>query len=101
MHRSNSTTGYLYAIRKLALHWQEHGLANGHPCEGVLDELAKLGIEDDGWRDDARCLLVAAEALVEIADDRSGEERNNHGEIVCALAWEDAHELLDEVDDDG
>lgn len=96
MTRRNSSAGYLYAIRVLALDWQANGIHGDQRADGVLDTLTQLAADEGGWRDDSRALLTAAEALVAAADARSAEARNNDGALVCALDFEAAHELLDE-----
>jgi len=88
-----STAGYLYAIQALAQHWLAHGIKGG-PDDPYVRQL--LAVSADGSpRDDARALLTAAEALVEAADDRSADLRNNDGDIICALDFDTAREFLE------
>ena len=101
MNRKLSTTGYMDAISVLIDH------AAAHSIRGTVRAVAALGAiaaalpervmpdSEDEQRDLARALLIAAEALVAAADDVSVAARDNDGEIVCALDFEAAHELLD------
>lgn len=98
MTRRLSSPGYLYAARALGLDYHAEGMAVGIPkLDGPASKLADLPASDGSPRDDARCLLIAAEALVRAADDRMRDEIGD-GHLSAALDFETAHEILDNED---
>lgn len=100
MHRRLSTNGYLYAIRRLAEHWQEKGI-KGLDADDDARMTALLDAAEPGtWRDDSTTLLVAAEVLVDAADARSATARHSDGGLACLLDFSDAYEALDDAPND-
>jgi len=102
MTRSISATGYAAAIHALIRRWGKDPRARTADMPPAVDSAygqlaALLGPSGSDPRDEAHCLLVAAEYLVEDADalvaDLTGCEGEVSSPVVEAL-W-DAHDLVD------
>ena len=100
MTRCLSPAGILLAIRRLAEAGIDAGPgdSNGRgraACQAVLDLVAD---NPGDPTDDGHALIIAAEILLDAADDVTADLRNNEGEISSAVWWDDLHDLIDAGD---
>lgn len=107
MHRSLGGGGYASAIHHLLTKMLTSDMVMLPPhlhqaldsARGTLAVIAGTMDEEDA-RDcieEARCLLLAAEMLVDRADALAAPTTNCDGELSSRLDWYDLHEILDEA----
>lgn len=100
MNRNLAHMGYARVVFELINKWEDDPRVRGFPPPAAVvqagNRLVKMLDEHPTDHvEDARAMLLAAQLLVAEADRVTVEQRGCEGDIICALDFWDAHELLD------